>query len=143
MKSLRLMALVGLGLGAAHVDAATVKVINGSSNIIFVKPEWKAGADCAACNGPCYGMLNPGQSKDYGSDFYNIDYFRWVQKYPKTVVLPDPNQIIVKIFAANLRIPLATVGAEVTILNDGSYTFKRNFADLNKQSGTASIADSF
>jgi hypothetical protein len=142
MKSLRLIALVGLSLVAVSVTAATVKVVNGSSNAIFVKPEWKAEANCAACSGPCYARLMPGASKDYNSEFYNVTSVRWMQEYPKTSILPDPTSMVVKIFATNVDIPLAVLGAEFTILNDGSYTFKRNFADLNKQSGTAQVANS-
>lgn len=142
MKSLRLIALVGLSLVVVAANAATVKVVNGGSNAIFVKPEWKADANCAACHAPCYSKLAPGASKDYNSEFYNITSFRWMQEYPKTSILPDPQSMVVKIFAAGLNVPFATLGAEVTILNEGSYTFKRNFADLNKQSGTAQVANS-
>src|SRR5262245_40058273 len=121
MKFLRFLVALGLGLVVVTMNAATFKVINAGNNAIAVKPEWRGEG------GACYTKLMPGASKDYDSGFYTVTSFRWIQEYPQTIALL-PGHKDVKMFQADLNIPFATLGAEVTFLNDGSYTFKRNFA---------------
>jgi hypothetical protein len=116
MKSLRVMALMGLGL-IATVDAATVKVTNKSMYTVYVRPMY--GNDTQP-----YVKLEIGEAKNYNSGLYKVYGMRWAQKLPASP-LQVQDEVTFKIFDANIDIGVVNLGAEFDILNDGSY--KRAF----------------
>jgi hypothetical protein len=120
MKSLRLMALVGLIFAAIESTAAQLKITNQGTNRVWVKPFWGAGD-------PYLFELKPGQSRNLDSGFASISLVRWVQEVPITAGQAMPNVLNVKIFDGGRAITLnpAELGVTLDILNDGSYKVQK------------------
>jgi hypothetical protein len=122
MKSLRLIALVGLSLVAIDAIAAQFKVTNSSSGTIWFKP-FLGATGCEQY----YQELKQGESRNYDTGFAKVNEVRWIQKYPQASACQLPGVLSVKSFkqASTLSMNALELGVKIDILNDGSFKIQR------------------
>ncbi len=116
MNFIRCLGFLGLILMTVNgSQAAVFTIFNKGPQAIFVNPMWSGRCGC-------YELLQPGQSREYNSVFAGVNKIKWVQKFPGSNMMSDPNAMMIKSFEADINLGALNLGGKFEILNDGSYS---------------------